>query len=83
MFLMKSYDRNRFGDKIDTTFGPNWSGRLEDLPDELLKQIGEMLNAQVGAEEAKQLEQARTIDVKAEPSAGEVPKKGVEDSIGS
>jgi len=39
MFLLKNYDRKRFGDKIDTTFGPNWNGRLEDLPDELLKQI--------------------------------------------
>jgi hypothetical protein len=26
MFLLKNYDRKRFGDKIDTIFGPNWSG---------------------------------------------------------
>ena len=29
-----------------------------------------------GAGKAKQLEQAQTIDVKAEPLAGEFPKKG-------
>jgi hypothetical protein len=67
MFLLKAYDRKRFGDKIDTTFGPNWSGILEDLPEELLKQIAERLEAQAAAAEAKQLEQGQTIDLKPEP----------------
>ena len=63
MFLLKACDRKRFGDKPDTTLGPNWSGNLEDLPEELLKQIAEVINAQTAAMKAKQLEQAQTIDV--------------------
>jgi hypothetical protein len=53
MFLMKSYDRKRFGDKIDTTVGPNWSGNLEDLPEEFLRQVLQRIEAQVAAVEAK------------------------------
>jgi hypothetical protein len=34
MFLLKAYDPKRFGDKLRTTFDANWSGNLEDLPDE-------------------------------------------------
>jgi hypothetical protein len=67
MFLLKAYDRKRFGDKLDTTLGPNWNGNLEDLPDELLKQIAERINAQVAAEAAKQIEAPaaqQTVEVK-------------------
>jgi hypothetical protein len=84
MFLLKSYDRKRFGDKIDTTFGPNWSGNLEDLPEEFLRQVLQQIEAQGAALKAKQIEAgtpaaAQTIDVKAEMPTGEFPKKGVED----
>jgi len=82
MFLLKNYDRKRFGDKIDTTFGPNWSGNLEDLPEEFLRQVLQQIEAQGAALKAKQIEAgtpaaAQTVDVKAEPSAGEFPKNGV------
>ena len=60
VFLLKNYDRKRFG---DTTFGPNWNGNLEDLPEESLKQVLQRLEGQVAAKEAKQLKQAQTIDV--------------------
>jgi hypothetical protein len=75
MFLLKSYDCKRFGDKIDTTFGPNWSGNLEDLPEEFLGQVLQQIGARGAALNSKQLEQAQTIEVKSEPSAGEFPKK--------
>ena len=67
MFLLKAYDRKRFGDKIDTTFGPNWNGNLEDLPEEFLKQVLERINAQIAAQQANQLEAGATIDVKPQP----------------
>lgn len=67
MFLLKNYDRKRFGDKIDTTFGPNWNGNLEDLPEELLKQIAERLEA-IAAKEQAQIEAGtRTVDVTPQP----------------
>jgi len=68
MFLLKAYDRKRFGDKIDTTFGPNWNGNLEDLPEEFLKQVLDRINAQIAAVKSKQLEAgAQTVDVKPQP----------------
>jgi len=72
MFLLKNYDRKRFGDKIDTTFGPNWSGNLEDLPEEFLRQVLQQIEAQAAVLKAKQIEAgtpaaAQTVDVKAEP----------------
>lgn len=67
MFLLKAHDPKRFGDKLRTTFDANWNGNLEDLPEELLKQIAERLEAQAAAEQARQLEQAQTIDLKPEP----------------
>lgn len=69
MFLLKAYDRKRFGDKIDTTFGPNWNGNLEDLPEEFLRQVLQQIEAQGAALKAKQLEQAQVIDVKPEAPA--------------
>ena len=85
-FLLKNYDRKRFGDKIDTTFGPNWSGNIDDLPEELLKQIAESLEAQIAAAAQKQLDAGtqapasqQTVDVTPEPSADPLPKNGVSD----
>jgi len=49
MFLLKAYDRKRFGDKIETTF-KDWSGNLEDLPDNVLAQIEQQLVARLTAE---------------------------------
>jgi hypothetical protein len=76
MFLLKSYDRKRFGDKIDTTFGPNWNGNLEDLPEEFLRQVLQQIEAQAAAIAAKQIEGgasavpagAQTVDVAHAPS---------------
>jgi hypothetical protein len=76
MFLLKAYDRKRFGDKIDTTFGPNWNGNLEDLPEEFLRQVLAKLDAQAAAIAAKQIEggasavpaAAQTVDVAHAPS---------------
>ena len=71
MFLLKAYDRKRFGDKVDTTFGPNWNGNLEDLPEELLRQILQKIDAEAAALKAKQLESgAQTVDVNPQPSLG-------------
>jgi hypothetical protein len=67
MFLLKAYDPQRFGDKIHATFDANWSGNLEDLPEEFLRQVLQRIEAQVATMEAKQLEQAQTIDLKPEP----------------
>jgi len=55
MFLLRIYNRKRFRDRIETTF-KDWSGNLEDLPDDVLGQIAEQLNAWVAFEEqVKQL----------------------------
>lgn len=68
MFLLKSYDRERFGDKTENTFGPNWNGNLEDLPEEFLRQVLAQIEAQAAALEAKQLEaRAQTTDVTLQP----------------
>ena len=56
----------QFGDKIESTF-KDWSGNLEDLPDNMLAQIQEQLNVRVALEHAKQLEAGVTVDVKPEP----------------
>jgi len=69
MFLLRAYDPKRFGDKLRTTFDANWSGNLEDLPEEFLKQVLERINAQIAAAKAKALEQAQTIDVAPAPPA--------------
>lgn len=73
MFLLKAHDPKRFGDKLRTTFDANWSGNLEDLPEELPKQILAVLEAQTAAELAKPQAQIdappaarQTVDVKAE-----------------
>jgi len=47
MFLLKAYDPKRFGDKLRATFDANWSGNLEDLPEEFLRQFEEKLAARV------------------------------------
>jgi hypothetical protein len=67
MFLLKAHDPKRFGDKLRTTFDANWNGNLEDLPEEFLRQFLQRLEAQAAAEQARQLEQAQTIDLKPEP----------------
>ena len=73
MFLLRAYDPKRFGDKLRTTFDANWSGNLEDLPEEFLRQVLQRLEAQAAAMEAKaqqaQIEApaaSQTVDVKAE-----------------
>jgi hypothetical protein len=68
MFLLKAYDRKRFGGKIDTTIGPNWNGNLEDLPEELLKQILARCEALIAAAAAK--EQSARIEAPAAQSDG-------------
>jgi hypothetical protein len=50
MFLLKAWDRKTYGDKIDTTFGPNWSGNLEDLPEEFLRQVLQQIEAQAAGD---------------------------------
>jgi hypothetical protein len=59
MFLLRAYDPKRFVDKLRTTFDANWSGNLEDLPEEFLMQVLEWINAQIAATKAKQIEQGR------------------------
>jgi hypothetical protein len=54
MFLLKSYDRRRFGDKIENTFTQNWNGNIEHLPEEFLKQVLAKLDAQAAANAAKE-----------------------------
>jgi hypothetical protein len=46
MFLLKAYDRKRFGDKMENTFTQNWDGNIEDLPEEFLRQVLAKLDAQ-------------------------------------
>jgi hypothetical protein len=71
MFLLKAYDRKRFGDKIDTTFGPNWSGNIEDLPEEFLRQVLALIEAQAAAIAAKEQSHVeagtQTVDVTPQP----------------
>jgi hypothetical protein len=76
MFLLKAYDRRRFGDKVENTFTQDWSGNLEDLPEEFLKQVLAKLDAQAAAMAAKQIEggasavpaAAQTVDVAHAPN---------------
>ena len=78
MFLLRAYDPKRFGDKIDTTFGPNWSGNLEDLPEAFLRQVLEVIEAQGAALKAKQIDAAaQTVDVTPELRSDGLPKNGV------
>jgi small nuclear ribonucleoprotein (snRNP)-like protein len=74
MFPLKSYDRKRFGDKIENTFGPNWEGSIEDLPEEFLRQVLAKLDAQAAAIAAKEHQAlleapaaSQTVDVKPQP----------------
>jgi hypothetical protein len=71
MFLLKAHDPKRFGDKIKTTFDANWSGNLEDLPEELLKQLAEHFEARamaIAAKERAQIEAGtQTVDVTPQP----------------
>jgi hypothetical protein len=62
MFLLKAHDPKRLDDKIQTTFDANWSGNLEDLPEEFLRKVLQRIEAQAVALEAKRLEHAQTID---------------------
>jgi hypothetical protein len=77
-FLLKAYDQKRFRDRVRTTFDANWSGNLEDLPEEFLRQVLQQIEAHVAALKAKQIE-GQTVDVKPEPLGGEFPINGVED----
>jgi hypothetical protein len=65
IFLLKGYDRKRFGDKnqVDVKFPT----RIEDLPEELLDQFIEQFAALAEAHKQKQLEAPateQTVDVK-------------------
>jgi hypothetical protein len=73
-FLLKAWAPKVYGDKIHQTLSSNdWSGNLEDLPEELLKQILAKIDAEAAALEAKQAQgalpahlNALTVDVKPE-----------------
>jgi hypothetical protein len=74
-FLLKAYDPKRFGDKLKTTFDANWSGNLEDLPEEFLRQVLQQIEAQGAALKAKQIEvAAQTVDVTPELRSDGLPK---------
>ena len=75
MFLLKAHDPKRFGDRIKTTFDANWSGNIDDLPEEFLRQVLARLEAQAAAVEAKQLEQGQTLDIESAPGASSSPAK--------
>ena len=79
MFLLRAYRCKRgSANSIDTTFGPNWSGNLEDLPEAFLRQVLEVIEAQGAALKAKQIDAAaQTVDVTPELRSDGLPKNGV------
>src|SRR5215471_11752142 len=73
-FLLKAWAPRVYGDKIQQTIkDADWSGNLEDLPEELLKQILAKIDAEAALLKAKQAQgalptpdAAQTVDVKPE-----------------
>jgi hypothetical protein len=58
-FLLKAWAPRVYGDKIQQTIkSEDWSGNLEDLPEELLKQILAKIDAEAAAIKAKQAQES-------------------------